>query len=78
MFGHEASDEVAYPPFEIPENLFEDVFPDGMMDNFDQEFECTFNDILTDCSTINTNSVDCYFPVCFDHFSFLSKPIFTE
>lgn len=41
------------------------VFPAEILNGFHQDFNCNIDDFITDCSTINTNSVDCYFPVFF-------------
>uniref|UniRef100_A0AC35FT37 Fork-head domain-containing protein n=1 Tax=Panagrolaimus sp. PS1159 TaxID=55785 RepID=A0AC35FT37_9BILA len=38
------------------------VFPDEILNGFNEDFNCNIDDIMNDCSSINTNSVDCYFP----------------
>lgn len=62
MFGSDGMDDGHFPGMGFTDSL-DGVFPDEILIGFDEDFNCNIDDFMNDCSTINTNSVDCYFPV---------------
>uniref|UniRef100_A0A914Z497 Fork-head domain-containing protein n=1 Tax=Panagrolaimus superbus TaxID=310955 RepID=A0A914Z497_9BILA len=61
MFGNGGIDDGHFPGMGFTDSL-DGVFPDEILNGFNEDFNCNIDDFITDCSTINTNSVDCYFP----------------
>uniref|UniRef100_A0AC34FFW6 Fork-head domain-containing protein n=1 Tax=Panagrolaimus sp. ES5 TaxID=591445 RepID=A0AC34FFW6_9BILA len=59
MFGNGGIDDGHFPGFN---DSLDGVFPDEILNGFNEDFNCNIDDFITDCSTINANSVDCYFP----------------